>query len=60
MWLVMDELSLLLGEEQGACEQHKNRKNLCDAPSCILFSSPLQFVFNNLLLVCGFVLFFFN
>lgn len=40
-------------------EQHKNRENICDAPSCILFSSPLQLVFNNLLLVCGFLFFFY-
>lgn len=40
-------------------EQHKNRENTCDASSCILFSSPLQLVFNNLLLVYGFLFFFY-
>lgn len=53
MWLVMDDLPLLLGEEQGACGTTKHRENVRDALSCILFSSPLQLIFNNLLLVCG-------
>lgn len=34
-------------------EQQKNRENICDALSCFLFSSPLQLVFNKLLLICG-------
>lgn len=46
------------GGARGHMEQHKNRENIWDAPSCILFSSPLQLVFNNLLLVCGFLVFF--
>lgn len=49
-------------------KQHKNRENVSDALSCVLFSSPLlcfgcgffclQLVFNNLLLGCGFVFLF--
>lgn len=47
----------LRGGARGLCNNIRTRQTFVMPLSTILLSSPLQLVFNNLLLVCGFLFF---